>query len=174
MARFIYRMQSILNVKEKMEEQARMEFAAARMRLDEEEVKLQALIERKEGYEEQGRELRQNALKVLDIMENRDAIGMIDEFILSQREQVRIAERALEAARRKLQSAMQESKTQEKLREKAFEEFVREENAREAKEVDELVSYTHGSRKTTAAGPARQPYERKSDAAVGDREKVWI
>ena len=36
MARFIYRMQSILNIKEKMEEQARMEFAAARMRLDEE------------------------------------------------------------------------------------------------------------------------------------------
>ena len=57
MARFIYRMQSILNIKEKMEEQARMEFAAARMRLDEEELKLQALIERKESYEEQGREL---------------------------------------------------------------------------------------------------------------------
>ncbi|MDE6890768.1 MAG: flagellar export protein FliJ [Lachnospiraceae bacterium] len=162
MARFIYRMQSILNIKEKMEEQARMEFAAARMRLDEEELKLQALIERKEGYEEQGRALRQDALKVMDIMENRDAIGVIDEFIMNQREQIRIAERALEDARMKLQLAMQESKTQEKLREKAFEEFMREENAREAKEVDELVSYTHGSAK------------RKSDAAAGDREKVWI
>lgn len=42
---------------------------------------------------------------------------------------------------------MQESKTQERLREKAFEEFMREENAREAREVDELVSYTHGSAK---------------------------
>lgn len=162
MARFIYRMQSILNIKEKMEEQARMEFAAARMRLDEEELKLQVLIERKEGYEEQGRELRRNALKVMDIMENRDAIGMIDEFIMGQREQIRIAERALEDARERLKAAMQESKTQEKLREKAFEEFMREENAREAKEVDELVSYTHGSAK------------RKSDAAVGDMEKVWI
>ena len=40
--------------------------------------------------------------------------------------------------------AMQESKTQEKLKEKAFEEFIHEENAREAKEVDELTSYTHG------------------------------
>ncbi len=128
MARFIYRMQSILNIKEKMEEQARMEFAAARMRLDEEELKLQALIERKEGYEEQGRALRQDALKVMDIMENRDAIGVIDEFIMNQREQIRIAERALEDARMKLQLAMQESKTQEKLREKAFEEFMREEN----------------------------------------------
>ena len=40
MAKFIYRMQSILDVKLKMEEQARMEFASARMRLDEEEEKL--------------------------------------------------------------------------------------------------------------------------------------
>ena len=132
---------------EKMEEQARMEFAAARMRLDEEELKLQALIERKESYEEQGRELRRHALKVMDIMENREAIGVIDEFILVQREQIRIAERALENARDKLKTAMQESKTQERLREKAFEEFMREENAREAREVDELVSYTHGSAK---------------------------
>ena len=147
MARFIYRMQSILNIKEKMEEQAMMEFAAARMRLDEEELKLQALIERKESYEEQGRELRRHALKVMDIMENREAIGVIDEFILVQREQIRIAERALENARDKLKTAMQESKTQERLREKAFEEFMREENAREAREVDELVSYTHGSAK---------------------------
>ena len=39
---------------------------------------------------------------------------------------------------------MQESKTQEKLREKAFEQFVKEENKRESKEIDELVSYTYG------------------------------
>ncbi|MCM1136139.1 MAG: flagellar export protein FliJ [Clostridium sp.] len=144
MARFIYRMQSILNIKEKMEEQAKMEFAAARMRLDEEELKLQALIERREAYEEQGRTLRQNALKVMDIMENRDAMGIMDEYILNQREKVYIAEKQLEDARQKLQNAMQESKTQERLREKAFEEFMREENAREAKEIDELTSYTHG------------------------------
>ena len=83
----------------------------------------------------------------MDIMENREAIGVIDEFILVQREQIRIAERALENARDKLKTAMQESKTQERLREKAFEEFMREENAREAREVDELVSYTHGNAK---------------------------
>ena len=51
MARFRYRMQSILNIKEKLEEQAKMEFAAARMHLDEEEEKLQVLFDRKESYE---------------------------------------------------------------------------------------------------------------------------
>ncbi|NBJ93515.1 flagellar export protein FliJ [Parablautia muri] len=144
MARFRYRMQSILNIKIKMEDQAKMEFAAARMHLDEEEEKLQVLFDRKEAYENKGRELRKNSLKVLDILENRDAIAVMDEFILFQKQQVKLAEDQLEAARKKLQLARQESKTQERLREKAFEVFIHEENAKEAKEVDELTSYTHG------------------------------
>ena len=146
MAKFVYRMQSILNIKVKMEEQARMDFAAARIRLDEEEERLRLLFERKEAYQEEGRSLRKDGLKVLDIMENRDAVAIMDEFIAEQQHQVSLAEKALEDARYKLQIAMQESKTQEKLREKAFDEFMREENAKEAKEIDELVSYTHGQR----------------------------
>ena len=47
MAKFIYRMQSILNIKEKLEEQARMDFAQANMRLAAEEEKLQQLKDRK-------------------------------------------------------------------------------------------------------------------------------
>lgn len=144
MAKFIYRMQSILDIKVKMVEQARMEFAAARMRLNEEEEKLQILIQRKETYEEKGRELRRDNLKVMEIMENRNDIARMDEFIALQKVQLKRAEERFEAARMRLQIAMQESKTQEKLKEKAFDEFMREENAREAKEVDELTSYTHG------------------------------
>lgn len=139
-------MQSILDVKAKLEEQAKMDFAAAKIHLDEEEEKLEFLVNRKTAYEEQGRELRKDSLKVLDIIENRDAIARMDEFIVFQKKSVQTAEVQLENARLKLQEAMQESKTQEKLKEKAFEEFMHEENAREAKEVDELTSYTHGKK----------------------------
>ena len=144
MARFIYRMQSILDIKTKMEEQAKMEFAAARMRLDEEEEKQRVLEERKNAYEEKGRMLRRDSLKVPEIMENQDAMAKMDEFIALQQKNVEKAQQQLEEARVSLQMAMQESKTQEKLKEKAFEEFIHEENVREAKEVDELTSYTHG------------------------------
>lgn len=147
MARFIYRMQSILNIKAKMEEQAKMEFGAARARLNEEEEKLENLIARKAGYEETGRSLQKDSLKVREIIENRDAIERMKEFIQTQELCVKKAEEQLEEARAKLQDARQESRTQERLREKAFEEFMHEENAREAKEIDELTSYTH-SRKT--------------------------
>lgn len=147
MAKFIYRMQSVLAIKEKMEEQAKNEFAGARMHLDEEEEKLNILINRKEGYEEQGRQLQKSSLNVLDILYNRGAISRMKEFIEIQEKAVIAARTQLENARIKLQSAMQESKIQAKLKEKAFEEFMKEENARESKEVDELTSYTYGQKK---------------------------
>lgn len=151
MAKFIYRMQSVLDIKVKMEEQARMEFATARMRLDEEEEKLNHLIQRKADYVEEGRVLRSDALKVLDILENKQAIERMDEMILLQKDAVMRAERFLDEARMKLQTAMQESKTHERLKEKAFEEFVKEIYAQEAKETDELTSYTYGQKKAGGA-----------------------
>ena len=147
MAKFIYRMQNILNLKLKLEEQQKMEFAAARKRLDEEEDKLHHLFRRKADYEEEGRRLREDDLNVQDIMDNRNALLQMDDYIAFQRIQVSKAEAKLEEERQKLQEAVQERKIQEKLRENAFEVFIKEENARESKEVDELVSYTYGQKR---------------------------
>ena len=144
MAKFRYRMQSILEIKKKLEEQAKNEFAAARASLNEEEDKLEQLKKRKEAYEDEGRALRENTLNIMDIIENKEALLRMDEFIADQQLNVKRAQDRMEGARLALQTAMQESKTQEKLREKAFEQFVKEENKRESKEIDELVSYTYG------------------------------
>ncbi len=144
MAKFKYRMQSILEVKKKLEEQAKNEFAAARAALNEEEDKLEQLKKRKEAYEDEGRALREDTLNIMDIIENKEALLRMDEFIADQQLNVKRAEDRMEEARLALQTAMQESKTQDKLREKAFEQFMKDENARESKEIDELVSYTYG------------------------------
>lgn len=146
MAKFVYRMQSILNIKEKMETQARNEFARARQHLNEEEEKLEKLFDRKAFYEQQGREMQKSSLNVRDILDNRNAIERMKEYIAVQKRAVATARAQLEDARLKLQDAMQEKKTQERLKEKSFEEFMREENAKESKEIDELVSYTYGQK----------------------------
>ncbi len=146
MAKFKYRMQSILNIKEKLEEQAKNEFAAARKRLDEEEEKMESLRQRKREYEEKGRELRQSTLNILELNENKAAIDRMDEFIALQQIEVNKAAAFLENARVKLTEAMQEAKIHNRLKEKAFEEFKKELNAQEAKEIDELTSYTYGQK----------------------------
>lgn len=149
MSKFIYRMQNILNLKYKLEEQAKADFAIARRKLDAELEKLEILYDRKAAYEEEGRRLREDNLNVRDILDNKNAILQMEDFIEIQKAEIRKAEAALEEERKKLQEVMQERKIQEKLREKAFETFVKEENAREGKEVDELTSYTYGQKKTT-------------------------
>lgn len=146
MAKFTYRMQSILNIQYQLENQAKMELGRAQLRLMEEEEKLQELIDRKEAYLEEGRKMRSDALHVDELRDNRNAVLIMDEMIEAQRGRVALAEQEVEAARLKLQEIMQERKMHEKLKEKALEQFMREENAAEGKAVDELTSYTYGQR----------------------------
>ena len=144
MSKFIYRMQNILNIKYKLEDQAKTEFMLANQVLREEEEKLETLRVRKKGYEEAVRNLLQNQLQVDRIKENQEAIVRMEEFIRAQVRIVEEAARQVEIKAAKLTELMQERKAQEKLKEKAFEAFLQEENAKESKEIDELVSFTYG------------------------------
>ncbi len=146
MAKFKYRLQNILNIKLKMEDQAKQEFSTAKIQLDEEEEKLEALIARKNGYEERARELLNGTLNVREIEENKNAIITMEGYVAAQRVEVDRAAKRLERARERMTEAMQERKTQETLREKAFEEFLHEENRAESKMIDELTSYTYGQK----------------------------
>lgn len=146
MARFRYGLQKVLNIKQKMEDQARQNFSAARMLLDEEEGRLAALYGRKREYEDQARQLLSGTLNVREIEDTQNAILSMDGFIAEQQKQVEKARRGLEEARKRMTEAMQERKTQETLREKAFEQFLREENRAESKVIDELTSYVYGQR----------------------------
>lgn len=152
MARFRYRMQSILDIKQKMETQAEQEFAEARMRLDEEEEKLETLKKRKAAYEQQARDMLVGALNCRDMAENKEALLRMDEYINLQRLEICKAEKKVEEAREKLAQVMMERKSHDTLKEKAFEQFLLEEKKQESKEIDELTSYTYGQRQKLRAG----------------------
>lgn len=152
MARFRYSMQSILNIKTKMETQAKQEFGAASAALREEEERLQALYDRKTGYEREAATLLSGVLRIREIEDNKRAILCMDEYIAGQKRRITIAERNLEQARERLTEVMRERKTHETLKEKAFEQFLAEEKRQEGREVDELTSYTYGQRRKEEAG----------------------
>ena len=144
MAKFRYRMQNILDIKQKLEEAAKMEFAEANARVMEEEEKLSLLHGRRRAYEAEGKMLRKKQMHVPDIQHNIQALDVLRDLIKEQIKEVERAKQFQEEKRLALQSAMQERKTQEKLYENAFAEFMQEENAREGREVDELTSYKYG------------------------------
>ena len=143
MAKFVYRMQNILDLKIKMEEQRKAEYGLANARLRKEEDKLRELIIRKAGYEKQARELVQGTIDVHKIHTCKHAIDAMQSAIRTQMIEVHVAEKNVELARSKLNQVMIERKTYEKLREKAFEEFKQEVAYEENRMVDELVSYNY-------------------------------
>jgi len=147
MAKFIYRMQNILNIKYKLEDQAKNEFMIANRILQEEEEKKNVLLARKREYQEEAKTLLSSRLDVFRIRENKEAILKMDEFIKEQESVIEEARKVVEEKAQKLALLRQERKAQEKLKEKAFEVFIREENAKESKEVDERVSFTYGTKK---------------------------
>ncbi|MCI5934365.1 MAG: flagellar export protein FliJ [Lachnospiraceae bacterium] len=146
MAKFVYRMQSILDIKYKLEEQERTAYSIANGKLAEENQKLQTLLIRRAGYERRAKELAVGTIDVQSIQENKRAIDTMKSLIREQMMQVHIAEKNVELARKRLNDVMVERKVQEKLREKAFEEFKVEVAAKEAQEVDELTSFTYATR----------------------------
>lgn len=146
MAKFIYRMQNILDIKEKLESQEKIAYSIANGKLMEEQEKLQGLLRRREDYELQLKELETGRLNVKEIQACRRAINSMKSMIREQMMAVHTAQRNLEMARRRLDAVMKERKTHENLKEKAFDVFKEELAAEEKKQTDELVSYTYQQR----------------------------
>lgn len=145
MAKFIYRMQNILDIKYKLEDQAKQEFSNAQNQYDAETRKLEKLKQRKREYTAEMRSYASDQLKLMELERCNQAIEVMDIRITEQIEVVFRAQANLDRARLKLNYSMQERKTYEKLREHQFEEFLQELNAEEMKEIDELVSYQHNT-----------------------------
>ncbi|MDO5293997.1 MAG: flagellar export protein FliJ [bacterium] len=143
MAKFFYSMQNILELKLKMEDQAKNDYAVVQAQLDEEMVKLEAIFHKKSEYENKLKGQVSNRLIIVDIMQCSHAIKTLEYKIEEQKKAVTNAQRRVDLAKAKMQEAMIERKTQEKLKENAFELFKRELIEVENKENDELVSFKY-------------------------------
>ncbi len=143
MAKFVFKLQSILNIKLKLENQAKIAYGQANAKLKREEAVLQSLIMQRSMYEKRAVELVSGTISIRDIRENKRSIDIMKSRIRAQMMVVHAAEKQVEAARQKLNEIMIERKTFEKLRERAFEEFKQEVAYEENQAVNELVSYTY-------------------------------
>lgn len=143
MAKFQYKLQSVLDIKLKLEEQEKIAFGLAMAKLLEEQESLQKLMIQKAGYDRQSKKLLEGTINLLEVNACRKAIETMKARIRSQMMSVHKAEKQVEAVRQRLNEVMVERKTYEKLREKKFEDFKQEILYEEKKEVDELVSYTY-------------------------------
>ena len=146
MAKFKYRMQNILDIKMKLESQAKIAYGIANQKYMEEQKKLQEIMLRRASYERVLKESMMGTIDVRQVSHARADVNTMKTIMRRQMIEVHKAERSLEDARKALNEVMMERKTHEKLKEKAFEQFKADLNAEESKEIDQLVSYTYNNK----------------------------
>ena len=145
MAKFIYKMQNILDIKNKLETQEKTAFAIEMQKLRTEEERLERIRSEIVYYENLIREQDGKAINILEWKRCNEALEYKKNEEKVQMQHVKLAEKNVDIARGRLNKVMVERKTQEVLKEKAFEEFVKDLNEVEKKEVDELVSFTYNN-----------------------------
>ncbi len=146
MAKFRYRMQNILNIKEKLEEQAKITYGIAQQKYAAEQEKLQEMVIRRTRYERNLKKLMDGPLDLHKIQITRQATESMKVLVRRQMVEVHKAELELDASRKALTEVMQERKMHEKLRERAFTDFLKEQEHEEGLAVDQLVSYTYNAK----------------------------
>lgn len=141
MAVYKFKLQGILDIKDKLETQAKQDFANANLALMEEEALLEQIIQRKNEYVEEGVKLRSSVIDPVAIAQNKLAIEVMEDNKVKQEREVAVAKRNVDAARKKMMDARMDTRTFEKLKEDDFERFMKEQGMAESKEIDELNSF---------------------------------
>nr|WP_317358336.1 flagellar export protein FliJ [uncultured Tyzzerella sp.] len=143
MAKFIFNMQGLLNIKEKLEEQCKTEYGKALNKLEEEKNILLNLENKKQQNVLSFKESINNSVKPSYIDSINKYISFIDKKIEQQMLNINKAKELVEEKRLALLDAMKDKKALETLKEKAKEAYFKEELQKEQKIIDEIVSYKY-------------------------------
>ncbi len=148
MHKFKFKLEGVLSVKLRLEEQAKAAFASAMQTLNACEQRRDEAAARVKSYEAKLEELLNGVLDITEITVCRDAIRIVNEDLEEKENAVKRASNRVEMCRKNLSNAIMERKTIEKLKEKEFEDYIKEYNDEERKQIDELVSYRHNAGST--------------------------
>lgn len=148
MAKFKFRLKQILELKIKMEDNLKNELGKAQRKLAEEEKLLEYL---KLLEEENIKDFNLQANKGISVDHLKmhiSYISLIRGKIALQKENVNYAQHVVDKVRGELIKIMQERKILDKLREKKFNLFKKEQAKLEQKLNDEIISYKLGCNST--------------------------
>jgi len=145
MAGFVFRMQGFLGIKEKIEEQKKLEYGKALKKLEEEKNVLNMLNNKKNSLIFAMRECVNSHINSSQLKRYNTFIDVIKNKIEEQEEVVEQAENFAETKRLQLVESMKERKMLEVIKENDRVEYNREQLLKEQKVVDEIVSYQYNN-----------------------------
>lgn len=143
MAKFNFKFQSILSLKEKFEEKAKVEYGIEMSKLEDEKKILFSLNTAIDNSINKMKELNSEKISITELNEYNNYILGIKTRIITQRNKIERQELKVIEKQKKLALAMRERKSFEKMRVHAFEVYQKEEKIMEQKQIDELISFKH-------------------------------
>ena len=141
MRRFTFRLQSILNIREKKLEDERLKLAEIISKLETQKDILLEMNEKKENLEKELSDLLNN--QVLDIqftVNYKGYIKQLSDDIKTQFEVIKRTQSELSEQQKKVSEAYREVKILEKLKEKQYKDFLFEYEQNQIKEIDDITS----------------------------------
>ena len=143
MAKFVFRFASNLRIKERIEEQRKLEYGRALAALERERQKKAATLAERAKTIESFRESVNGGITPHELQTHNNYLTVLKERLIRQDAAIKKAEEHAEAKRLELEEAMKERKIMEKLKENDREEFIKTEQLKEQKIQDETVSYRY-------------------------------
>jgi flagellar FliJ protein len=146
MAKFAFRLQPLLGVKEQIESQKEIEYGQALRRLEEERQIKRKLLKQKEEQIANFRQSLDEEINPANIRRYNNMIERLKQRIIEQDIRISAAEAYAEKKRLELVEAMKQRKMLDSIREHRYEDYVQDEKIAEQKTVDQLISYTYAEK----------------------------
>jgi len=140
LAKFNFRLQNFLGIKEKLERQKEIEYGLAIQQLNAEKQKLSDMMEEREFCITEFQVKISKRIDPETFKRYNDYIEVMKIGIKAQELEMWKAQEFANKKHKELIKAMQERKAMEKLRERAFEEFTENEKLEEKRINDDLVT----------------------------------
>jgi len=141
MQKFGFRLESVLNLKSQLEDNAKNCLARATRELESQRDCLDGLKNTNDSSMNSLNMEVDEGIPVYRIKVYSNYLSFLKNKITAQKENVNLAEHDVDINRESLIKAMQERKILEKLKEKKYQEYVKEQNKAEQLFIDELNSY---------------------------------
>ncbi|WP_024831376.1 flagellar export protein FliJ [Ruminiclostridium josui] len=141
MQKFEFRLESVRNLKIQMEDNAKNNLALASRELEKQKGFLNSLKMTRESSINELNSKVEEGVSISQIKEYNNYLNFLKQRITQQKENVNIAQNQVDIKRESLVKAVQERKILDKLREKKYGEFLKEQAKAEQLIIDELNSF---------------------------------
>lgn len=146
MAKFRFKLQAVLNIKAQTEDSLKNELGKAVHKLEQEKDVLKGIEEGRDKYIERFNVQSGKGILIEKLKEYTVYISHLRNRMEWQKENINLAQKNVDNYREQLVKVVQERKILEKLKEKKYQEFLKEQLMEEQKLTDEIVSYKYFNR----------------------------